>query len=142
MPEEITESGVNEKDRGQVFKKYLWNAVHAAPIVLAFLIIIVFTTTNPKDSGVAGIFGVFVLVYLFFLSLFFSLIHAFFLIARRVGLRLGASRQRVYYIASVVALLPVFLLGLRSLGQLRVSDVLLIVSFCAIACFYVIRRSR
>jgi hypothetical protein len=47
-----------------------------------------------------------------------------------------------YYIASIVALAPVFLLALNSIGQLEVKDFILVIMLVGLACFYVIRRSR
>lgn len=53
----------------------------------------------------------------------------------------GISLYRAYVYASVLAFAPVALLAMRSVGQQGVGDVLLVIIFEVLACFYVWRRS-
>jgi type IV secretory pathway VirB2 component (pilin) len=51
------------------------------------------------------------------------------------------SLRRSYYFASVVALAPVILVGMQSVGEVSFYDVLLIVVFIVISCVYIAKRS-
>ena len=53
----------------------------------------------------------------------------------------GMTLYRAYVYASVLAFAPVALLAMRSVGQQGVGDVLLVLLFEVLACFYVWRRS-
>jgi len=46
-----------------------------------------------------------------------------------------------YYIASIIAFMPVLLLAMQSVNQLTIRDVLLVVLFTGLAIFYVSRRT-
>ena len=48
--------------------------------------------------------------------------------------------EHAYYYASVLALTPVLLLGVKSVGHLGIYEAALIVIFEIVACFYVARR--
>ena len=48
--------------------------------------------------------------------------------------------RKAYYIASAVAFGPVLLLALNSVRQLRVTDILLVGVFLALAIFYISKR--
>lgn len=108
---------------------------------------IVVNTTNPLSGGPATILLVFILLYLFFLPFFYGLLNVL-----AVGWRL-VTRQRTaneskqtrlrrrYYVSSVLACLPLFLLALRSIGSVRLVDVGLVMVFIALAAFYVARRA-
>lgn len=60
---------------------------------------------------------------------------------RRTGQPESISFYRAYLYASVIAFAPVALLAMRSVGQQGVGDVLLVLLFEVLACFYVWRRS-
>jgi type IV secretory pathway VirB2 component (pilin) len=51
------------------------------------------------------------------------------------------SLRRSYYFASVIALAPVILVGMQSVGEVSFYDVLLIVVFIVISCVYISKRS-
>lgn len=121
-----------------------------SPLATAFLLVAVLMTTNPLSIGPVGIMGVFVLVYLFSLSMTFVVLHfgiywlSRLMISKRDTLgqrewRVGA--RKAYYIASVVAFVPVLFLAMRSFAELKVSDILLVGFFVAIAVFYIVKRS-
>lgn len=110
-----------------------------SPLATAFLLVAVLMTTNPLSIGPVGIMGVFVLVYLFSLSMTFVVLHfgiywlSRLMISKRDTLgqrewRVGA--RKAYYIASVVAFVPVLFLAMRSFAELKVSDILLVGFFC------------
>ncbi|RWZ79437.1 MAG: hypothetical protein EOT04_01615 [Candidatus Chaera renei] len=117
------------------------------PIFALSALLIVVNTTNPLSGGPATILLVFILLYLFFLPFFYGLLNVL-----AVGWRL-VTRQRTaneskqtrlrrrYYVSSVLACLPLFLLALRSIGSVRLVDVGLVMVFIALAAFYVARRA-
>jgi hypothetical protein len=49
--------------------------------------------------------------------------------------------RRSYYFSSVIALAPVILVGMQSVGEVSFYDVLLIVVFVAISTVYISKRS-
>lgn len=121
-----------------------------SPLLTAALLAVVLVTTNPLSIGPVGIMGVFVLVYLFSLSLTFVVLHfgiywmSRLVITKRDTLgqrewRVGA--RKAYYVASVVAFVPVLFLAMRSFAELRLGDVLLVGVFVAIAVFYIMKRT-
>ena len=114
------------------------------PLALLLSAIFVMRTISPLEAGPAGILIVFIFIYGFFLSI--SYLAVFW--GSRLFVRLGwlhhrnsVNAKRSYYIASVLSCLPVFLLAIRSIGQLRLLDVVLSIIFVGLATFYVIRRT-
>jgi hypothetical protein len=51
------------------------------------------------------------------------------------------SLGKAYYFASVIALAPVMLIGMQSVGEVSFYEVLLIILFIAISCVYIAKRS-
>lgn len=123
--------------------------VVAFPVVATAGLIGYFATHDPAKVGPVGILGVFVVMYVITLSLVFSLVHVGLGLAARVlararlthprAWRVGA--QKAYYIASIVAFGPIFLLAVSTLGQLQFRDVALVVTFLTLATVYVLKRS-
>jgi hypothetical protein len=130
--------GEEPNKREQLIK----HAMYALPIGLALVVAYVLTTYSPLEIGPAGILGVFVLLYGFFLSLFFLCIHLGTTLLARVGVRFSLPVRKAYYLATVVAFVPIFILALNSIEQLRILDVILILAFVLIAGFYVVRRTE
>lgn len=116
--------------------------IHVAPFVLGLLILFILINTSPRTVGPAGIFGVFLLLYVFFLSLLYSLTHLVINIIRRMQPNVSLPARKMYYLATVGAFVPVFLLALNTLGQLRAMDVLLVLSLGLVLGFYVLRRTE
>ena len=50
------------------------------------------------------------------------------------------SIWKLYYYASVLALAPVILLGMQSVGEVKMLDVGLLILFESLACFYIAKR--
>lgn len=125
------------KDREQMGR----HIMYVAPFVLVFLIAYVLSQTSPIDVGPVGILIVFLLLYGFFLSLFFLIIHLTLEVAKRLRSKSHLPIRKIYYLASVIAFMPVFLLALNSIGQLKVLDTVLVLSLVIVASFYVVRRT-
>lgn len=118
-------------------KKYL---PYLLPIMSFVGLTVLLNRTNPLDVGPAGILLVFGLVYVFISSsLYLLLTLVMMLIVYFVTIR-PTSRRKLYYLASIIAFAPVFLLALNSIGQLELKDFVLVFCLVGLACFYVIKR--
>jgi hypothetical protein len=118
-------------------KKYL---PYILPILSFAGLVVLLNRTNPLDVGPAGILLVFGLAYAFISSaLYLLLTLVMMLLAYFVTIRV-ASRRKLYYLSSIIALAPVFLLALNSIGQLEVKDFVLVLALVGFACFYVVKR--
>ena len=120
-----------------------------APVVLAGLLLLIFDRTDPVAIGPAGVLGVFVLIYLLSFSLLFVLLHFVIPLVSRVVTRKKESLhqrevkigvKKAYYIASLIAFVPVLLLAMRSFAQLKLGDVAHVVAFVGVVSFYILKR--
>jgi len=119
-------------------------------VIAAGLLIFVMTNYNPTQVGPAGILTVFFLLYVMFVGVFTALIRWSSWIIRLLQRWMKFTRakppqelstQKAYYLASVVALAPVMLIGIGSVGSLHWYEVVLVGIFVAIGYFYIERRS-
>lgn len=120
-----------------MLSKILSLSALAAFVLLSALL----QVTSPSTIHPAGILLVYVLLYVLILcvlTLFLVGISKLFVSARWIKLHMPTTKA--YYYASVLALAPVVLLAMRSIGKLSMYEVLLIIFFEAIAIFYVSRR--
>lgn len=111
-------------------------------------LLVVFQMTTPSEIGPLGILLVFVLMYIAALGGLTFLI----LGVNKVVVKISSSylmnkksstmsMSKAYYFASVIALAPVMIIGMQSVGQVGVYELLLVMLFLAIACIYVARRT-
>lgn len=105
------------------------------------------TMTRPGEVGPFGILAFFVLLYLSAGSIIYMLLTGIIYVLMRVlppgSLRLwleNVSHTKVYYYTTVLALAPVVLLGMASVGSIGGLDIVLVVLFEILACFYISRR--
>lgn len=117
-------------------------------LVSAGLLLLIFNLTTPSRIGAIGLLGMFVLGYLFSLSTlsFLYIASEYILIRVLKTLKLkhpskAVGSKKPYYYSSVLALGPVMLVGLHSVGGTNIYDVVLVLSFLVLGCFYVARRS-
>lgn len=114
--------------------------LYTIPVLSLIGLIVVLNQTNPLDVGPAGILLVFGVVYIFMAStLYLLLTLAIVVMAYFVSIPV-VVKKKLYYVTSVVAFAPVFLLALNSIGQLEIKDFVLVIALVGIACFYIIRR--
>jgi hypothetical protein len=117
--------------------------IRLLPIGSLLCVILIMNFTDPTKS-VASILLVFLLLYVFFASTFFVLLHE---VLHHVKLKrsiIGPSKMshtRAYYIASALAFVPVSLLAMQSLQQIRVFDVVLVAVLTLLIIFYIIKRT-
>lgn len=121
--------------------KVLWRVIYSLPVVIAIGLIVLLNVVSPLQIGAIGILMVFLGFYAFFLSLSFTLIRAGAGLLSMVGRNRILPPKKTYYFATVIALFPVFLLALNSIGQLQPLDVLLVVALVGLGCFYVVRQT-
>ncbi|MGH7196179.1 MAG: hypothetical protein ACREGJ_00225 [Candidatus Saccharimonadales bacterium] len=117
-------------------------ALYLLPLFLFLIIMLVLNLTSPLQAGPAGILLVFGLFYLFACSLFYIATHIVFKVWRLVKGVSPALERRTYYLVSVIALGPIFLIALNTLGELNIREVILVSLLVAIGCFYVLKRTR
>ena len=121
------------------------------PKALAIITLVAFVllsallqSTTPSTIHPVGILSVFILFYIsalgvltFFMFGLSKLLVRFVYRNRPVQ---AMPLQQAYYYASVVALAPVLLVGMHSIGRGTVWDIILVIAFEVIACFYIAKR--
>ncbi len=117
-------------------------------IVAASLLLIVLTITTPATAGAFGILAVFLLGYIvttviltFVLWSIAKLTRKFMSEMKLRTLSWTLTMRKAYYYASVVALAPVILVSLQSIGGAGIYEVLLVGFFVALGCVYVAKRT-
>lgn len=126
----------------------LRRAIVAMTVMSVAVLVILLTTTTPSTAGPLGILVFFVFMYLSVLGVLTFLFRGTSLIISRVSptrrqkvLPQEISFKRAYYYASVMALVPVMLIAMQSVGQIGVYQILLIGLFTIIAWLYVTNRT-
>ncbi len=127
-----------------MFARLLIIAGGVAVAALSYIV----TSMSPTEAGATGILAVFLLSYVvsvvvltFFIFLCQRLVVKL-LYSDRTGHPTGeVSLRKSYYYASILALGPVILVSLRSVGQIGVTELLLVVVLLAIGCLYVSRQT-
>lgn len=110
---------------------------------------IVLRMTAPATIGPLGILFVFILMYLSVLGMVtFALLGINKVIAKITPHVEGGHADqsmgvgRAYYFASVIALAPVIIIGMQSVGEIGFYDLLLVVLFVVIGCIYIAKRTK
>ena len=104
------------------------------------------TTTTPATVGPFGLLVIFITAYLSFVGLI-----SFFLygLNRIINLVRGDRRtqpgsqlsfRRAYYFSTIIAVAPVLLIGLQSVGSVGWYEVVLVLIFVGLGCLYVSKR--
>lgn len=119
-------------------------------IAIATLIAFVFLsailqTTSPSTSHPVVILVVFSLMYVLALGVLTFLILAInrvihYFAPEHHKRSVYLSSENSYYYASALALAPVLFFGMQSVGYAGVYELILVILFEVIACFYIYRR--
>lgn len=112
------------------------------PFVWGVVLFIFMNATSPLRSGPLSVLSFFTLAYLLIVSVLYAATLLTFKVLSIFGLRKSVRRKLIYYLVSVIALGPVFMLALNTLNQLDIKEVLLVIMLLALGCFYVVRRGR
>ena len=101
-------------------------------------------STSPSSIHPLGILVIFVLFYLSVLGLLTFFVYGISVLVRQLSWkssRIGRINFRyAYYYSSVLALAPVIIVGMRSIGRSGFYDIALVVIFEIVACFYIANR--
>ncbi len=103
-------------------------------IIAVLAVIMAYTSPQSVHPGV---------LLLFFALIYVASILGIFLLAYVVAriVRIQHSNQSLFRISSVLALAPVVLLALNSIGTLTAQSIILVVIFVSIAGFYLWRQA-
>jgi hypothetical protein len=117
----------------------------ASLVVLAILL----STTIPVTAGALGLLTIFFSAYLACLGLisFFLSGVSKVMVYALSGFTLRKPLQplpfrRAYYFSTVLAAVPVLLIGLQSVNAIGIYEVLLVVAFAVLGCVYISKRIR
>ena len=112
------------------------------------LLIFVLNNTAPSTAGPFGVLTVFVCIYIIMFSLISFVLYygqrlikklsKFFYLKKPIK---SLSWQKSYYYSTVIALAPVILLGMSTVGKVQFYAVILVGIFIALGCFYIAKRS-
>jgi len=117
--------------------------VLALSTLCAFVVLsALFQSTSPPSIHPLGILFVFLLIYVLVLGVLTFLLYGIILLISRVRKKADVyiSFRRTYLFASVLALGPIMVIGMSSIGRMGIYEFLLITAFEAVACFYVARQ--
>ena len=118
-------------------------------LVSAGLLLIILTTTTPAKAGAFGILAVFLLSYITTLFVMTYIVWSVSYLVNRVLIAMHRTSyrpytlnlKRSYYFSTVLALGPVILVSLRSVGGASGYDLGLVVLFMVLGCLYISRRT-
>jgi len=122
--------------------KYVLLATSISIVIFSLILF----NTDPSKIGPLGILTVFVLLYIITLSLFSYLIFFASSILSRVRVQFGLKGvedwtfMKCYLFGSIVAIGPIVILGISSLGSISIYEIILVVLFLVISCFFVSKK--
>ena len=98
-------------------------------------------STTPSLIHPLGILFVFLLIYVLALGVLTFLLYIGSVGIARVRKRnITVTLRRAYIYASALALAPVMVVGMSSIGKTGIYEFLLIVAFEIVACFYITKQ--
>ena len=122
--------------------KYVLLATSISIVIFSLILF----NTDPSKIGPLGILTVFVLLYIITLSLFSYLIFFASNILSRVRVQFGLKGvedwtfMKCSLFGSIVAIGPIVILGISSLGSISIYEIILVVLFLVISCFFVSKK--
>jgi hypothetical protein len=130
-------------------RNMLGRVVALSMVAAMVLLAVILQTTTPATIGPLGILFVFILLYVSVLGVLTFLLFGVGKITIKIVSSLAPQRSlpqftfgRAYYYSSVLSLAPVLFMGMQSVGEVSIYDVLLVVVFVVIACIYIAKRTR
>mgnify|MGYP006928232300 CR=1 FL=1 len=118
-------------------------------LVSSGLLLFIMTLYDPSSVGALGILIVFLLGYVIILCALTIFLWTLVLLSSRVRGVKGILRniqqltiREVYYYSSVLALAPVIIISLRSVGQVTFYEIGLILLFEVLGCLYIAKRAK
>lgn len=118
-------------------------------LVATGLLLLIVNMTTPSTSDATAILAVFLLGYIVVVIATTYLLWVIDRIILRVGKEFGILKprdplrlRRSYYFASVIALAPIIIISLQSVGGIGVYEICLIALFVGLGCLYVAKRTN
>lgn len=107
-----------------------------------FILFALLQQTSPSTIHPLGILLIFFLMYVLALGVLTFFIYGLGMLVARLQKKQdrAITFKKSYYFASVLALAPVMMIGMKSIGRTSGYDVLLIILFELVACFYIYKR--
>lgn len=126
----------------------LGRIIVGSTVLAAVLLTVVLQTTSPSSIGPVGLLAVFFLLYIVVLGCVTELLFTGSKMLSWLASKLMTRRplqnltvKRAYYFSSVLALVPIMMLAMQSIGSLGPYELLLVVIFMTIGIVYVAKRS-
>ncbi len=117
-------------------------------VSLCFLVMLLNTTT-PANAGPFGILAIFIFAYVMLIGIISYIVYYASRIISRLSIIFRARRpyevlsfKHSYYYSSVIAALPILLIGLQSVGAIGIYELFLVIFFAVIGILYVSKRVR
>lgn len=125
--------------------EYMLSKILAVITLVAFVLLsALLQSTSPSTIHPLGILTVFILFYLLALGVLTFFMAGLSKLLSKLPYRKEKGRQltmqQAYYYATVIALAPVLLVAMRSIGRGTVWDIVLVMVFEVMACFYIAKR--
>lgn len=118
-------------------------------LAAAGLLLVILNVMTPASGGAFGILAVFLLAYVALLVAVTFGLWALSRVVRKVISEIKPGRaaeklplKKAYYYASVIALAPVILVSLQSVGGVGVYELGLVLLFVLLGCVYIARRTK
>lgn len=115
----------------------------------AIVLIALLQMTRPAEAGPLGILAVFILMYVSVLGVLTFFMFAISRLIVKISSSVTVRRplqpltlRRAYYFSSAIALAPVMIIGMQSVGEVSVYDVLLVMIFVGMACIYIAKQTN
>lgn len=118
-------------------------------LMLLVLLSVLLQSTDPATVGPWGILGVFILIYLLCLGVLFMVFRFGLYWGKKILMSQSNPKavvtnqfdeKKAYYVASVLAFVPVTLLSMHAFSQIGWMDIMLVVVFVLIATFFITKR--
>lgn len=113
-------------------------------IISACVITALFNITTPSSAGPPGVLAVFIFAYILFIGVTTFIIYWGAQLLVRISRAIKTSRpfepmpfKRACYFSTIIALAPIMLIGLQSVGAVSLYSVILIILFVAIGSLYI-----
>ncbi len=131
-----------------IVKDMLGKVLAISLTVAVTLLIVLLQTTTPAAIGPLGILIIFVLMYVSVLCVLTFLLFSGSRVVAKISSSVTVKRPiqslsllKSYYFSSVIALAPVMLVGMQSVGEVSFYEVVLVALFVTFSCVYIAKRT-
>lgn len=130
-----------------MFNNLVGKILFVLSIASFVLLFFVLNNSTPATAGPMGVLAVFIGFYIILLSVISYILYygqhlikrasKFFYLKKPIK---ALSWQKSYYYSSVLALGPVIVLGLGTVGKVELYEIILVLIFVVLGCFYIAKR--